>query len=146
MSFDKLDALMVGGIFLTLKDDKDTAAAVFLGEPEAKPSEYKGQEKTQAVFPVLTEEGLKVWPVSARTYRAIRSRWASIKGRAVIITRHGKAKSPETYYTMDISDAHKAMEKDAKAIKPAAVADLLKEGVRVREPVKGKPKVRKPKL
>lgn len=100
MSFNSCDEVIKSGLYLAIKDDGDSETVVFVAEPEARESTYKGQTKAQACFPVVTKDGLKVWPCPAKIYRQLKDAWSQFRGKAVKVVRHGAAGSQATLYEL----------------------------------------------
>jgi hypothetical protein len=104
-------------MFLNLKEDGEEVILLLLGEPQPRVSVYQGKERSQAVFPVLTPDGVKVWAAGARVYRKLKEGWSEYSLNAVKVTRHGEANSQATTYEL-------------KTVKrPAGLAKMLTKAV-----------------
>lgn len=130
------DCKRVAGVsFLSLKSDKATAEVVFLSEPVARETEYKGQSKKQFVFPVWHEGEVKYWSVSRYTMQTIEADWSNVVAALCLITRHGKKGSTETTYAIEDASGDNGEVKEASQASREAIQFGLEciEGVELPE-------------
>lgn len=100
MSFADCDKKIGGGVFFSLKDNGEQAVIVILGEPRPRVSVYQGKERTQAVFPIMTVDGVKVWATGAKVYRNIRDNFIPYSRAALRVVRHGDKGDMNTVYEL----------------------------------------------
>ena len=100
MGFKACNDALRQGLYVQLDKDKATVEVVFLEEPEAVEASYRGKPRTKFLFPVLTEEGVKIWSCGVQLYRHIRDAWTTVHRKAVTVTRHGKKDDPATKYAI----------------------------------------------
>ena len=103
MAFDDVISAMQGDYF-GLDDDGDSAAIVFLAEPVAQVDNYNGKERTRALFPIFTQDGLKVWAVGRKLTKTIKSNWDKLNGQTVTVLRVGRSGDPNTVYSFRACD------------------------------------------
>ena len=88
--------------FFRLKDDGDTAWIIIAGEPSVvKRQGMKGGESVRYYLPVITPGGLKTWDMSGKTFDVVAAVPKGGFGERFTVTRHGKAGSTETTYSLD---------------------------------------------
>lgn len=129
MGWNECDQAIKSGVFFSLEDDGDRDVVIFLAPPDPRMSTYKGQERGQACFPVLTDAGLQVWPVGSRLYRQLKKGWADYSKKAVNVIRHGKKEDTATKYELVVVPAPPSLRKAQKAATKDAIAEAIEAAV-----------------
>lgn len=119
------------GIFIDLRKDNDQVALVMVGEPEVRQDVYQGVRRSRACFPVLTELGLSVWVVGSRLYRTLKDDWKRLKGKTLVVTRHGKKGDTGTAYEVEPVTGFPKLLTAAKSVTKVLIEALLIKATKV---------------
>tara|TARA_R100000501_G_C2542827_1_gene60829 strand:+ start:173 stop:544 length:372 start_codon:yes stop_codon:yes gene_type:complete len=113
---------MAKGRFLTLKNDKDAATVLIVGEPESRQVKGDFGLKTEFLFPIIHDGELKVYAANKRSYPELVEHRDKFLNHSVTITRRGKKGAQSTIYLFDVKPD---TDLDTKARQEVCNADVV---------------------
>ena len=96
------DEFIGAGDLTVLSGDGESVIFAVAGGPVGMTSSRFKTDSKRALIPIVTVDGLSIFPASARTYRKLSRKRASFAEQAVVVTRRGAPGDTDTYYDVDL--------------------------------------------
>lgn len=125
MSFKECNELFGPGLFLQLQNDQDSVPIILVEEPRSRETVYQGKPRKQAMFPVATVEGLKLWTVGSRLFHKIEKSWKDFVKKPIRVTRHGAKGDTGTVYIIEKIPAIPELTAVVRKSKPMDIEKLF---------------------
>ena len=123
MAYEDCDKAAMGSLLL-FETDGVSQRFLIVGEPVVQKDRSQWGIRTRYLFPVLFDGELRALPVGVRVYKNIRDSVDSLPDHAVLMTRHGKRKSIDTTYVVEIIAQSEAEGLSRESVKDADIAAL----------------------